>query len=823
MKELFRINTNLFSLVWERTAKHDPPILAQRTQVEGRLKLTPRSEWIAFEGDNWRDVAKPLDSDPTLEIGPPIYEQLDYQVYLIAHLSGDQVRIQHRDPQITQRLSFRENNRVAYGVINFQGQIGRSLFTIEINGRPQLDLELEVFPTKIDYETDYKEILSQIQEVLTSLAYEYLRSTHQLGKLDKDRRPSRLEWLILLEHILGELEKSVRYVAQHPRRSLVRRQSYNRIERIRRMDSSVRAQVRRGMGRGVTQNTTIGPVRERLLESPSEPTLDTMEHRWIRRQLTDMRRTLGLLHKSLGNVSESGERSKAIQASLRSMENRISQLLRLEPIVEANGPIPGEFASLQLVSAPGYRETYRLCMLLKFGLRLEGEIYQLSVKDLNVLYEYWVFLSIVQLLREPNIGNSDLRDLFKLNRSSLHARLVEGRRQRVDCVSSKDRKISVTYNFQYDSDDVTLIPQKPDIIIRYEEAGWPQILLVCDAKYRIDASEEYRQQFGTFGPPRDAINVLHRYRDAILEIEKAPGTSGVPKHVVVQAVAVFPYAELQQGEFHSSRLWQSINRFGIGAIPALPSNLSYMREWLVQAFQKGGWAMADRVIPHLAEGRSRDWRMAASEPVLIGVLRSPGAKEHLDWIKSTNMYYQPRTKSQRRQFSVKQVALYIPLGMHEPNGIRYVADVEQIDVVDRSEISTPWPAKRNEQMMLYRLGSIRTLNQPIVLSSQDSMSGQWRWTTRLGLQRAQTLNEIGLETEPEWRFLEWLRANKIIHEIKLAAAEVQSEDNPKGRAWFHLPTGERVRFDGSNGFLLRSAGNSDRYLTLDAIIRRERV
>ncbi len=96
--------------------------------------------------------------------------------------------------------------------------------------------------------------------------------------------------------------------------------------------------------------------------------------------------------------------------------------------------------------------------------------------------------------------------------------------------------------------------------------------------------------------------------------------------------------------------------------------------------------MADRVIPHLAEGRSYDWRVAASEPVLIGVLRSPGAAEHLDWIKRERMYYQPRTNSQRRQFHVKQVALYVPLGMHEPNGIRYVADVEQIDVVDRSEI-----------------------------------------------------------------------------------------------------------------------------------------
>jgi uncharacterized protein len=67
-----------------------------------------------------------------------------------------------------------------------------------------------------------------------------------------------------------------------------------------------------------------------------------------------------------------------------------------------------------------------------------------------------------------------------------------------------------------------------------------------------------------------------------------------------------------------------------------------------------------------------------------------------------------------------------------------------------------------------------------------------------------------------------LRANHIVPEIKLATASVQSADNPKGRAWFHLPTGESVRYDGSNGFLWRSFGNADRYLSLDAITQ-ERI
>jgi hypothetical protein len=344
--------------------------------------------------------------------------------------------------------------------------------------------------------------------------------------------------------------------------------------------------------------------------------------------------------------------------------------------------------------------------------------------------------------------------------------------------------------------------------------------LVCDAKYRIDATVEYRQQFGSYGPPVDAINALHRYRDAILELDSLEDPTRNLKRSVVQAAAIFPLSFIQgDPEFREGRLWRSIERIGVGAIPALPSNTALLKEWILQSLRRGGWSFADRAIASLADERARDWRIAASEPVLIGVLRSPGPKEHLEWIKRQRIYYQPRTKYQRRQFFVKQVALYIPMGLNEPNGIRYVADVERIEVLDRSEIATPWSARTTGEVVVYRLGQVRPLARPIELQPQETMAGHWRWTTRLGLQRAQSLRETGLETEPEWRLLEWLRANRMPVEIRLAMAGVPKAEDPKGRAKFRLESGEEIRFDGSNGFLVKRAGISDRYVTLQEIMK----
>lgn len=825
MRRLFCLATNKFTIYWDRVRDRDHAILARSLPLLGRLHILNVASTVQLLETTTRvDVPSRIASDPEFTGGPPLYEQTDYQVFARSNKSGDTIEIRHRDPMIEQSLSGQENGQVVHGVINFRNQIGRSLFSVFVNSQHQLDFEVEVFPTKVDYETDYQDIIADVQSILTSLAYEYLRSTYQMGKHNPNSRPSRLEWLVLIEHILKDVEKALNCIAQRPSRGLIRREQTARVERIRKIDSRVRAQVRRGQGHGGLVQLQDLRVRERLSQKPPELTLDTMEHRWIRNQLEDVQRTLGYLSTLFVSDDELSERRQRSLEVIKQLKFRMARLLSLEPIAAADGDPPAGFASLQLVSAPGYREAYRLLLFLRMGLRLEGDLFKLAVKDLDVLYEYWSYLKVADIIREEFGLPRDLESFFRIGQSGLAVQLKKGESQKLTFRSDTHRKVTLLYNPFFANQDTTLIPQKPDILIRLEDDGWPRIQLVCDAKYRVDATEKYRQQFGTFGPPVDAINVLHRYRDAILELESSDVDGQRLKRTVVQAAALFPL-NLVEGEtdFRDSRLWKSIERIGVGAIPTLPSNCGLLKEWILTSLRRGGWSLADQAIASLANERARDWRVAASEPVLIGVLRSPGSAEHFDWIKREQLYYQPCTKSQRRQFLVKQVALYIPHGMREPHGIRYVADVQHIEVVDRDEIQTPWPARRKQSMVLYRLGPVQPLIKPIGMSAAESMGAHWRWTTRLGLQRAKSLGELGLETEPEWRLLEWLRANRITPEIKLATAGIQNPENPKGRAWFVLPIGEAVRFDGKNGFLLRTADSGERHMTLEAITRRYHV
>jgi hypothetical protein len=380
-----------------------------------------------------------------------------------------------------------------------------------------------------------------------------------------------------------------------------------------------------------------------------------------------------------------------------------------------------------------------------------------------------------------------------------------------------ERTITVAYNQRF-NDGSCLIPQQPDLLISFSDTNWPSLHLVLDAKYRLDATPEYESRYGSPGPPQDALNILHRYRDAILETGAEDPPSQKPKHSVIQAAAAFPYREPTPGAFRDSRLWLALEHLGIGAVPLLPGHIHYLEEWLGSALEHGGWALADRTIAHRAWEHAWDWRTAASEPVLIGILRTQHERQHLEWFKEQHLYYLPRSRTQRRQYAARWVAVYVPTALRQPGAITHYAPVESVDVLKREQINTPWPSHRADDeafYVLYRLGEIRELEKPIENRGEDGRGQRFsshRWTSRLGLEHARTVEELLLETEPEWRLYEDLRARKFSFRIRAGRASLLDADDPVGRAQFVIEEGPVIRYVGSAGFLLQFRSGDERYV-----------
>ncbi|MHB8135050.1 MAG: DUF2357 domain-containing protein [Anaerolineaceae bacterium] len=723
-------------------------------------------------------------------------------------------------------ITYENFNEIALGFINFGSQIGRTEFSLFVDNKPEIDFEIEIFPSKLDYFNDYQQILADIQNVFRGLAFEYLRSTYLKGSRVRVPQPTDLEWLVLLRSVVKDLERAYYHIAQHPVRSLARESIVMPLEKIKKVDSSVRNSIRHqsGVGELTTLNNGM-PIRSRIFSSHSKSTLDTPEHRWLVVQLNSIRQKINRLKRQeIINFQNRNinERHLHTLNELDIIEKTIIRLTKLEPFINANGLPPAGFASIQLLSAPGYKEAYQACSVLALGLRIEGGPLRLSIKDLNLLYEYWCYISLLgivsEILEQPILAI----DLFTIQHRGLQILLQKGKQSSIEFKTELKRKITLTYNPKFAGENY-LVPQQPDILLSIDDPGWPKLHMLFDAKYRIDGSSQYQEQYGSPGPPEDALNVLHRYRDAILVKDGFGSGSKKTKRSVVQAAALFPYHDSSQNSFSESRLWKSIDRLGVGAVPLLPGETKYLKHWLVSVLRQGSWDFADRVISHLATDQILNWRIAASETVLVATLRSGEELNHFEWIMKNSAYYMPLLKQQRRQFFTNWIAIYIPSQSNIPGLIKYCAHVEAIEVMERKKINTPWsPQRKDELHIVYHLGPINKLNTPIE-NKDDIGRGQrfsiHRWTSKLGLDRAKRITELFLETEPEWRFYENLQANNIKHHLVPGSARVINQNNPKGRTTFIFENGYSVRYGGAAGFILKtSSGNEYSYSQITDLI-----
>jgi hypothetical protein len=256
----------------------------------------------------------------------------------------------------------------------------------------------------------------------------------------------------------------------------------------------------------------------------------------------------------------------------------------------------------------------------------------------------------------------------------------------------------------------------------------------------------------------------------------------------------------------------------VGAVPLLPESTEYLRDWIRSALRRGGWTLADQVITHRIGERATHWRGAAAESVLIGVLQGNDPAHHLSWIASNRLYYLPLSKTQRRQFNSHLLALYSPTALRSPGAVTHHAVILEVDVVPRESIPTPWAPRRSgaELQVLYRLAELELLRNPIEnrnLKGRGQRFSSHRWSSLLAFQRARSLEELLLETEPEWRVYETLQAREIPFALDPGPALTPNPQDPVGRCWFAAPeNGPRLRYAGAAGFCVRSSWGPDAYL-----------
>ncbi|WP_425801221.1 DUF2357 domain-containing protein [Desulfitobacterium sp. Sab5] len=761
--ELIRIETDLFDLYLQGKPFHP-------TVESLHLHRNSEDEWVQATLDissasrlNIHSVQVFSPQHEQLlpwgedSIYPLFYENQNYEFVLEKKIDAE-FSFFHENILFRQAINPLGKNLLA-GVLNFHSEVGYTDLDIRLHGESILNLRLEIFPSKIDYQSDYKAILTDVNAQIYNLSFDFLRKTYQLMGLKDTPDQSLTEFFTLLNSLFQHLISSVERIQGTPHHRLVPVHEVRRADQVKRAGKANLVYLTKHPqylvedpqhGRILLQGKAYYPSH--ALETRRQVNYDTAENRflkWILQRLIAKLKTLRqriiqrdrvpdpLLLKKIENMSVQLKRVLSF--------NFLSQISDLKQIS----------ITLVLQMAPGYREVYRYYLILMKGLSIQGDLFRLSLKDLAQLYEYWCFLKIHSLLKQKY--ELVRQDIIRVNRQGLFVTLDRSQKASVTYRNPlNDEYFTLFYNAlpREDASSIPTLAQRPDNVLTLKkENSSVEYKYIFDAKYRLNPSYEgttYAQKYGSPGPEEEDINTMHRYRDAIM-VENT-GT-GEFERSMFGAYVLFPYAD--EDKFREHRFYKSIKKVNIGAFPFLPNSTHLMEEFLDELILDSPEKAYERSTRPRGTKKYYENQLQGKN-VLIGSVRD---KAQFNICYQNQLYWIPLDVLMKEQSLLTQlewVGLYqshLKFGTQKC-GITWIGKIRSWQVVRRYEIKVrqPRPGTENKLYILFLIECWKELKKAIKPGGYGVYTHLF--TSAYMMDRAEEIAELKLETEEQlkdWR------------------------------------------------------------------------
>lgn len=467
---------------------------------------------------------------------------------------------------VTKDAQLSSDGNLLFGAIGFGNQVGKTDICLNYkkNGKAKsMRFTTEVLSYKMDYRTDMKWIIRDIELEYSMLSFAFMRETY-INFRTRGGESTDLIWWQIFQSCFENITKACRQIINSPRRKLHDRVTYERQERLRWIERE---------------------LENEYYEFKDDPhhlyrthelchTNDTVENRFLK---FVMRQTLQRFTIVSQHIRNTIAKSKIMESKLEEMGEELQRLVS-HPFFRNIGIFKGfSQDSLVMKKSINYRTIYQKWIELQCGYELEEGINKLETKDIAMLYEIWCFLKVKNIVSEL-LGD---KAVSQYKGKSLTPQFIRdlnwGTHSEVTFLRTEDNVelASVMYNAPVREDDSRITSaikdtttfttqQRPDIVLRLTKRQRDiQYTFLFDAKYRISDSHPDDMDI----PPSEAIDQMHRYRDAIYYIEP---TNQKPKREVIGGYVLFP-GNYTREELENSRYYNSIKAIGIGAFPLRPS------------------------------------------------------------------------------------------------------------------------------------------------------------------------------------------------------------------------------------------------------------
>lgn len=464
-----------------------------------------------------------------------------------------------------------------FGSVNYKNQVGRTDIRVvyEKDGHEDcLAFTTEVLSYKMDYRTDMRNVIRDIEEEFAMLSYSFLKETY-LTFHTSDHDSTDLIWWQIFRDCFAKITEAARLIISNPKRRLQTSVRYERAERM----SYMPAELENEYEEFKDEPAHLYRMEEMYLSK------DTIENRFLKYALNNIADRFKRVLRNVMNVLKADNLD--IRSQIDGMNEELASLVS-DPFFRGIGTFKGFTQdSLVMKQAAGYRDVYEQWIILQCGYDLQEGVMQLEVKDISELYEIWCFIKVKNMVQHILRDKATMRTVGSQTEGEFVKSLIQGSKSEVTFWENEDPEVqlaSVMYNATTDDEehltdeldtnkntdiaDTTskTTEQRPDIVLRLSKKEDAILYTyLFDAKYRIrDTTIPSRN--GVEVPPVDAINQMHRYRDAIYYTHSSDEQL---KREVIGGYVLYP-GNLNREQFMNSYYQRSVDEVNIGAFPLKP-------------------------------------------------------------------------------------------------------------------------------------------------------------------------------------------------------------------------------------------------------------
>ncbi|MDO4163552.1 MAG: DUF2357 domain-containing protein [Bacteroides sp.] len=604
------IECSKFDAIWGKAEKNI-----------GELNLTSTYSWSEGVLSVERQTEVGKQAIECGESAPAVFfDNADYPIWVEFEDYVKDARFGSELQGDNERFAFRKH--ILAGFLNYGNDIGRSeirLIYRTKEGTKTFTFCFEVLSTKLNYHEHWRSILEDIEREYRMLSLDYMRRTFHGFSPDPNGDTPEIVWWSVFA---GEQEKFIRAckgIIERPRHRLHGQETYKRADKL----TIVPRHIEGELAEHRMESGHLYRVEERI------QTNDTPENRFLKfalAQITGKYEKLKRKIESLNTVSD---------VKKEEMHRILSTLKHLarNPFFRTVGQYKGMMQeSLVLHKATGYSQVYRTWNLLRRGYSLYDGLYRLQTKDIATLYEIWCFIEVSHIVKEQlHLSDEDIEHYNRMEMNGVFTwELGKGEHSRILFKKDNVELAELVYNPKSTEHEdsslgmknliVPTVPQKPDIVLQLTKNDIQQgmkMTYLFDAKYRIAD-----RQRGVDVPPDDAINQMHRYRDAIYYKDYS---AQALKKEVIGGYILFP-GDGEPIDVQASKFYKTIEEVNIGAFPLRPKdtrNRQLLEQFIAELITTKSYETIAHVIPQ------KGTFVEVGNRLLVGLVKNSSRKGYL--------------------------------------------------------------------------------------------------------------------------------------------------------------------------------------------------